>query len=855
MVEKTATIPKENRHGDPRQPTPFLGREQELAQVVERLTDPGCRLLSLLGPGGIGKTRLAVQAAFQLEKGSAFRDGTFLIPLQALTDSEYLASAIAAGLDIGLSGADNPATQIVNRLRKKRILLVLDSFEHLADENGLQVVVQILEAAPDVKILVTSRQALQLRQEWRYPMQGLSVPGIRELTDPEEFESVELFISCAERIQPDFSPADELEEIVRICRLVGGMPLAIELAAAARQRLSSSAIAEGIESGLGILHTEMRDVPDRHRSMRAVFDHSWRLLTSEEKRGFCRLSVFRGSFSRKAAGEIAETALPTLSTLVDKSLLHRSADGRYHLHELLRQYGEQKLSASPRDAARLRKRHGEYFTGFLHQRLEAVHGPDQHQSFAEIDSELQNVRVAWQWAVSEADVHAIHRAATTFFLFCQQKCFFLEGANALAKAAVRLERLTPTPHRDRTLARLYNHEGWLRIRVGEFEKANSLLEHSRAMYNLLESPPPPHMGADPAVGLAVVAVIQGDSQRALRLAESSRQSSEQRGDRHNLAFAHYALTAAHLSCGKYETAQEHARKACDLARSLGNRWFLAYPLNEWGKAARELGDYAQAKRHFQSSFAIRRDFNDPEGMGVALNHLAEIALRQGDLMDAREAFQRSLRIYRDLNDHGGLASSERGLGAVSLAMGEANTARDHFRRALQTAAEIQYLPLIFSLLVDIEMLVRQQGNPILGAQLLSLVRTHPASDQRLKVKASRQLESLEQLLSRKDFEEAVRYGEAWDLDSAVAALHGPLSRPPGDDEPASGIEDRLIEPLTGRELEILSLIAQGHTNPKIAEELVLAVGTVKWYASQIYGKLGVSNRTEAASRARELGLL
>jgi tetratricopeptide (TPR) repeat protein len=285
-------------------------------------------------------------------------------------------------------------------------------------------------------------------------------------------------------------------------------------------------------------------------------------------------------------------------------MVWRQAD-RYHIHELLRQYGEEKLQASPAEATRVCDLHCAYYTDFLHSRLDDIYSSGQHRVALEIAAELENIRTAWQWAVTQHNVDAIHRAASTFFYFCQLKCYYLEGANALAEAAVRLKQQPASPQRDRTLAQVLNHEGWLRIRVGEFGKAEKLLQHSHTIYGRLETPPPPYMGADPATPLAIVSIIQGDYARAVALCESVRHTSEARGDQHNLSFAHYVLTAARLAQGEYEVAYQHAQRACALARAAGNRWFLAYPLNEWGKVARA-GQLRRSRTSFSGQLYHQR---------------------------------------------------------------------------------------------------------------------------------------------------------------------------------------------------------------------------------------------------------
>jgi ATP/maltotriose-dependent transcriptional regulator MalT len=363
------------------------------------------------------------------------------------------------------------------------------------------------------------------------------------------------------------------------------------------------------------------------------------------------------------------------------------------------------------------------------------------------------------------------------------------------------------------------------------------------------------MGGASEAPLALVAIIQGDIDRALRLAESSRQASEERQDQHNLAFAHYALSAAKLALGEHEASKKHAQKAAALTRQLGNRWFLGYPLNEWGKAALALGDRAEARRQFQASFTIKSEFNDAEGMAVALNHLGDIARLQGEFSRAQDTFERSLRIYRTLNDHGGLATSYRGLARVALSRDAIGEACNSFLKSLKIAHGIHYLPLIFSLLVDVAPLLCQLGECSLAVRLLSFVQQDPASDNEARLRASRQLKNCEPQLPSDEFNQACQQGEAWELDDAIATLQTALATAQTQAEPLGPAGGELIEELTAREEEVLALMAEGLSNAQIAEELVLAVGTVKWYASEIYGKLGVANRTEAAARAHKLKLV
>jgi predicted ATPase len=327
----------------PPQPTPFIGREYEISQITALLAEPTCRLLTLVGPGGIGKTRLALEAA-GLQR-SAFAQGAYLVPLQPLSSPEFIVPAIAETLHFQFYSVDDPKHQLLDYLRDRSLLLVMDNFEHLL--NSAQLISEILAFAPDVKVLATSRERLNLLEEWVLDVQGLSAPANETETEILDYDAVQLFLQSAQRIQVGFTLTDaQKPAVARICHLVGGMPLGLELAAAWVRALACEEIADEIERGLDLLATSARNVEPRHRTMRIVLDHSWNLLTNIERDVFQRLSVFKGGFRKEAAQNVTGTSIQTLSALVDKSLIRVSANGRYEQHELLWQYAREKLTES-----------------------------------------------------------------------------------------------------------------------------------------------------------------------------------------------------------------------------------------------------------------------------------------------------------------------------------------------------------------------------------------------------------------------------------------------------------------------------------------------------------------------------
>ncbi len=422
-------------HNLPPEPTPFIGREEELAAISRRLADPGCRLLTVVGVGGIGKSRLAIQTArLAAEQVRMFLHGVTFVPLAGVESADLLVSAIANALNFSFHGRKSPERQLLNYLREKEMLLLLDNYEHLLPETTL--LVDILRQAPDVKLMATSRERLNLREEWLFDVEGLLCPAndttflgrgsLRQhpvgLDDDGEierlrtFDALRLFEASARRVQWRFSIAEERQAVVQICRLLQGLPLAIELSAEWLKTLSCNQIVQGIERSLDFLATSLHNVSPRHRSMRAVFEHSWQLL-SETERGVLReLSVFRGGFTREAAREVAGASLPVLASLVDKSLLRLSPSGRYELHELLRQYAAdklrraEKLATMPqaRDAAR--DRHCEYYAAFIKRQEPDLGGARAVEALAAIETEIENVRAAWRWAVAQARIKEINHS-------------------------------------------------------------------------------------------------------------------------------------------------------------------------------------------------------------------------------------------------------------------------------------------------------------------------------------------------------------------------------------------------------------------------------------------------------------
>ncbi len=428
-------------HNLPSQAAPFIGRVDELAEITRLLADPACRLLTLVGPGGIGKTRLAIEAARIIVGGvgtrqtvseQLFPNGVHFVPLQPLTSPDFIVPAIVEALGFQFYGQSDPRQQLLDYLQEKSLLLVVDNFEHILD--GALLVDDILAHAPGMKLLVTSRERLNLVEEWVYEVHGLDCPADEMETEIEGYSAIQWFMQNARRAQVGFAltPAQR-PAVTRICRTVGGNPLAIELAATWLRALPAKAIADEIARGLDILESQARNVPERHRSMRAVLQHSWSLLSKTERNVFRRLAVFRGGFAYEAAERVTGATLWTLSALVDKSLLQVDANGRYDLHELVRQYAAEQLNTSG-EADALRDGHSAYYLDFLAQREADIKGRRQLPALKEIAADFDNVRVAWSRALQRKDATLVSGTLEGLTHFCDMTARQWQGEELLLEA-------------------------------------------------------------------------------------------------------------------------------------------------------------------------------------------------------------------------------------------------------------------------------------------------------------------------------------------------------------------------------------------------------------------------------------
>lgn len=741
----------------PPQLTHFVGRDAELAQIDGLLADPACRLLTLAGPGGIGKTRLGIEAATR--RAADYRHGAVFIPLAPLTSEDDVVLAIAGALQLNFFRREELLLQLVDYLREKQLLLVLDNFEHLIPHAGL--LSEILRQAHHVRLLVTSRQRLNLRGEWVLEVGGLPFPddgrpttdgspdessvvgGRWSMDDLERYDAVQLFLQHARRVSVGFTPAGrDPEAIVRICRLVDGMPLGIELAAVWVRLLSCEEIAQEIERCLDFLDATGRDVPPAHRSLRAVFEHSWSLLSAEQRAVFRRLSVFRGGFTREGAaavcggqatgdgrarqdagvsgsGPAAGTQLlPILGALVDQSLLRRGAGGRYELHEVLRQYAAEELGATPGEQELARALHGAYYTGLLEREREPLKGRGQQGALRAIREEIENVRAAWRWVLERRDAERVEASCDSLLLFYEMQGWFEEGEEVFRRASEALG-----PDSGALYGQLRLRHAWFAFRSSSYEASIGLfreglavaLQHGASHDYVLTSMLPNddllsldeseellrsslafRRASGDQYGLALClnalgwcAVIRRRVEEGERLFKDALEVSRQAGNLQQMARTSESLGHMTQAAGRPQEARQHFQEYLDLARELGYRWATAYSLDLLGYVERRLGLYSEAVQHHQESLAISREMGDQLGIAGSLDNLGLVALDSGAYSHAQRLIDEGLAIRRKVGDRGSLSASVEAKGRLAMALGEYAEACRWFEECARLRHEVR----------------------------------------------------------------------------------------------------------------------------------------------------------------------
>jgi DNA-binding SARP family transcriptional activator/predicted ATPase len=645
----------------PLPPSPLVGRETELAELTTLLNDPDCRLLTILGLGGVGKTRLAMAVASQISP--VFLEGVVFVSLADVTPLqpsphhivETLATAVAEALPVTLPGQGSLREQVVNYLRRREMLLVLDNFEHLL--AGSDWLAAILRQAPELKFLVTSRERLNLRDEWLFDLGGLACPphGTAAEVLPQ-YGAVRLFQNVISRYKRQRTLNGDSAAVIQICRLTAGLPLALELAAASTPDMPPAEIAAGIHRSLDFLHSKLRDLPTRHRSLRAVFDHSWRRLNQAERKGLQRLSVFHGSFTTEAARITTGSKPALLNSLAEKSLLQVAADNAYRLHEMIRQFAAEKLAAAPDHEYRVREGHADYYAGLLEVENERLLGARQAAALAGIEHQLPNIRTAWQWATQESKGPLLQKASCALTQFFFMRGRSPEGTALLQETVAHLEK---TAVAQPVLGRLLAQQAWLQRGTHAYDETEGIARCSLA---LCRAAGDPYGEAVAVETMGWLVYYQGQYDQAIRLGKQALRLFQEAGEPYNLAYLLRMLGLYHLNQARYPAAGQpeppppktvaalrrqaytYFQEALPLAQAAGNRWSEARILSALGYHAYHSEQYDVSARYHRAALAIFRELDLPEQMATCLCWLGPSLSQLGQQEQARPYIYEALSI-------------------------------------------------------------------------------------------------------------------------------------------------------------------------------------------------------------------
>jgi predicted ATPase/transcriptional regulator with XRE-family HTH domain/Tfp pilus assembly protein PilF len=692
-------------------PTPLIGRQRELGELGTVLSDPSSRILTLAGPGGIGKTHLAIEAASQCQ--NEFLDGVCFVPLAPLQTSRLIVPVIASAAGFAFQGTNSPDPrgQLLSFLAQKQLLLILDNLEHLLkDDVIVDFLSELIAQSSQIKVLITSRESLRLHAETVYDVHGLPIP---ENTDAAG-TSVELFLQRARRAHAGFDPTtDDYPAIVKICRLVNGMPLGIELAAAWVRTLSCEEIALEIERGLDFLSVSARDLPVRHRSMRAVFDHSWQLLADDERSTLLRLSVFRGGFTRDAAQQVADASLQMLAALVTKSLIRRTGTGRYDQHELVRQYAAARLQENTREAGLARDLHCIYFTSLLQQTEPRLKSGEQKSAIADLSADVDNLRSAWTWAVDQGKLLEIQKATRCLQWFFDLRGWLPEIAVMLKQAAEELRTQAAHP-RDAsqhasTLCLLVTYQGLALVRSGQVAQGQNLLQTNLPV---TRSQLDPQGLADNLAFLGLADYLTGDyDNAAIHLYEALELSRSIQYD-WIVCFSQMILAVVTQMKGKFEQAEALFREGLALGRSVGSPRNIGSVLIMYSALLRVLKRFQEAASMLHECLEIGRAENDQWLVAISLQHLSALAKHRGeiDYPDAMEMMEESVALFRELGDRWGLALSLVQAGEILMSAGQYAEARQYYLEAIQKSAEARVMPVRLDALLGFASLLAAHGS-------------------------------------------------------------------------------------------------------------------------------------------------
>jgi predicted ATPase/DNA-binding SARP family transcriptional activator len=785
----------------------FIGREQELAELERLITSPEVRLISLVGPGGIGKTRLAVQFAASVTKH--FPDGVYFVPLASIQDADFIPILLAEALKFSFYGTKDQAQQLGRYLHHMKALLVMDNFEHLRGE-GTKLLATMLNEAHYLKILVTTRERLNMIAETIVEVHGLPVPQNTTDDNAEKYSSVKLFVQNAKKTSPNFVPTDNLEAITRICQLVDGIPLGILLASSWVRVFSCSEIATEIKKNYDFLTTSASDMDYRHRSLRAVFDHSWQLLSPEERRILQRLSVFQSSFSIQAAQIICNITPLALSVLADKSLLSYQQNYRYVILDTFHQYVAEKLEANGSEKESTIAKFCDYYADFCLQKHERIMTPQQQSALEEMTLEIENIRTAWNLLVETGRWEVINQIKAAILTCHVMLGNCLQGRELFRLALVKLSKLSD-PGLELIKASMQQHYAWMTVKTGfVYEGLQSLLEsleifrrHNSAWDIALTQ-----------MFITEASRSSGKRQEAIACIEEAIQIfSSDAIPRTNFSIA---LTAhcrslygvILMEMGKYNLALENMSQSINTHKQIGTYYGTIHPLMALGRLAFLKGEFLKSRDLFIQAMNTAQKIYDRRGMALILNNLAsvyevidnksesyhnltralKICRETGDRRllaiiinnlafhqmkhlhqptEAIRMYQECLDLFHEIGDLRGITFTCYDISRAYLQAGLVEEAWSYSLRSLNTSLTLDSTPLILHALHGFVNLFAGRKENVRALGICYLIANHPAVEPDTQKRAIVSSAEMEAILPADSVHAAMNWSQTADLQSVV----------------------------------------------------------------------------------------
>jgi len=670
----------------PLQPTPFLGREQEVEHVVELLRRPEVRFLTLTGPGGTGKTRLALQAV--AESLDDFRDGVFFVPLAPLTDPELVLSSIASSLGLREGGGQPLAERLQDYVTAKQLLLLLDNVEHLA--AAAPAVAELLSTSRGLKVLTTSRMPLRIRAEREYAVPPLGLPRRKPPPPPEQlsqFEAVRLFIERAQAVKADFTIDNETAPAVaEICWRLDGLPLAIELAAARVRMLPPRAMLARLEHRLPMLTGGARDAPERQRTLRNTIAWSYDLLEPEDQVLFRRLAIFAGGATFEAVDVVANAdgsldVFGGLERLLEQSLLRQDVgpegEPRFSLLETIREFGLEQLEARG-ESADAHARHAGFFLTLAEEAGAALHGPTQRAWLERLETEHDNIRAALGWSLTQEPKTALRFGAALFW-FWYYRGHLTEGRDWIERALATGASASPE-----VTARVLNWSSAFAWERADYATATARAEEALALARSVGDPTSEGWAL---VNLGVGASMLGDRKRATTLAVEAEERFRSSGDHHGAAAAIYNQGHEAGSVGDLDRQRALYEQSLAESRAIGDRIGASWTLSSLGHRELQRGHLERARALLEEALSNMREFGFVLKEADTLLGLAEVAGEQGDADHTVTYLQEAEARYRDLGHSLYLANGLNSIGYVALDQGNHERARRLFEEAVGLAQD------------------------------------------------------------------------------------------------------------------------------------------------------------------------